>query len=54
MAWEAPSEDCLYLTLATPAVEAGAVAANASLPVMVWLHGGGSKATNARLSKRQT
>jgi para-nitrobenzyl esterase len=41
MAWEAPSEDCLYLTLATPAVEAGAVAANASLPVMVWLHGGG-------------
>jgi para-nitrobenzyl esterase len=32
----APSEDCLYLNLWTPAADA-----SAKLPVMVWIHGGG-------------
>jgi len=36
--WEVPSEDCLYLTVGTPALEGGAVNQNASLPVMVWIH----------------
>jgi len=41
MAWEVPSEDCLYLTVATPALLDGAIQGNASLPVMFWIHGGG-------------
>jgi len=43
--WEVPSEDCLYLTVGTPALELSVnhwgVNQNASLPVMVWIHGGG-------------
>ena len=43
------SEDCLYLTLATPALDGENILTNASLPVMVaprsshgqvWIHGG--------------
>ena len=33
--WETATEDCLYLTLATPAVLNGGVLQDASLPVMV-------------------
>ena len=33
--WENVSEDCLYLTLATPAILNGEVLQDASLPVMV-------------------
>ena len=33
--WENVSEDCLYLTLATPAILNGEVIQDASLPVMV-------------------
>jgi para-nitrobenzyl esterase len=33
---EVPSEDCLYLNIWSPSIKSGS-----SLPVMVWLHGGG-------------
>ena len=33
--WEEATEDCLYLTLATPALLDGEVLQEASLPVMV-------------------
>ena len=33
--WETATEDCLYLTLATPALLGGEVLQDASLPVMV-------------------
>ncbi|WP_221031502.1 carboxylesterase/lipase family protein [Actomonas aquatica] len=37
---DGPSEDCLYLNVWQPAAAAQADA-NAALPVMVWIHGGG-------------
>lgn len=38
--WQVVSEDCLYLTLATPALDGDNILTNASLPVMVWIQGG--------------
>merc|ERR1719422_2360935 len=55
--WENVSEDCLYLTLATPAILNGEVIQDTSLPVMVWIHGGswltGSGGCRARWSELQ-
>ena len=39
--FEHASEDCLYLNVATPALENGDINQTKSLAVMVWIHGGG-------------
>ena len=40
------SEDCLYLNVYAPSLDAGGVA-NARLPVMMWIHGGGNTVGHA-------
>ncbi len=49
----AGSEDCLYLNVTAPAMSA-AEAADASLPVMVWIHGGGNVWGRAEQYRTQT